>query len=323
MATRAQKIRLAVFLILATSVLAAFVMVAAGVQLFKKRDSYFVDFDASVSGLAVGDPVKYQGINVGRVANTSISPDDLTMVVVEISLDPGKIPNVIRRDTKAVLYSQGLMGLKYIELVAGAADAEPLPVGSHLPAASSFMGNIDERAEILTAKIERLIDNVTVLTGDENSRQLNKMLTAGGDFMESADEVLSANRESVDRSFENLAAMTESLAGTTASLHATMDSLRQMMTDGNLRSIVADLAAATHAVRLQLDGPIPDLLTNLNSMAGNIDTTITHIDRTVLQSRRNIIAAMRNLEETLENVRDATELIRQDPSIIYRGRAQE
>ena len=322
MATKAQKIRLALFLILATSVLVALVMVAAGVQFFKKRDSYFIDFDASVSGLAVGGPVKYQGIKVGQVANTSISPDDLTMVVVEIRLDPGKVPNVIRTDTKAVLYSQGLMGLKYIELVAGDADAESLPAGSHM-AGSSFVGNITERAEALTAKIERLIDNVTELTGGENSRQLNRMLKAGGSFMESADDALLSNRESVDRTFVNMADLTESLAGSAASLHATMDSLRQMMTDGNVRTTLADLAVATRAVRLQLDGPIPDLLTNLNRMAGNIDTTITHIDRTVLQSRRNIIAAMRNLEETLENVRDATELIRQDPSIIYRGRAEE
>ena len=323
MPTRAQKVRLAVFLITASCVVVGFMLVAAGVQLLRDREVYYIDFDASVSGLVVGDAVKYQGIKVGRVVDTAISPVDLTVVVVEISLDPDKAPNVIREDTQARLYSEGLMGLKYIELVAGSGDAPPLAAGSHIPASSSFMGNIDERAEALTAKVERLIDNITVLTSGENSRQLNRILTAGSNFMETADAAMRDNRVSLDRTSRNFAAITESLAGSAAALHATMDSLHQIMTDGQVRNTVAELAAAIRAARLQLEGPVPDLLANLNRMVGNIDTTVTHVDRTVMLSRRDILSAMRNLSETLLNVRQATELIREDPSVLIRGRAQD
>jgi len=323
MATKAQKVRLAVFVIAASCVLVSFILVAAGVQLMRDRDLYYIDFDASVSGLVVGDAVKYQGIKVGHVVTTGISSDNLSVVVVEVSLDPGKVPNVIREDTQARLYSEGLMGLKYIELVAGSGDAPRLPVGSHIPASPSFMGNIDERAEVLTAKVERLIDNIIVLTSGENSRRLNRILTAGSNFMETADATLSDNRQSLEQTSRNLVAITESLAGSAASLHATMDSLHQIMAGGQVGNTVTELAAVIRAVRLQMDGPVPNLLANLNRMAGNIDTTVTHLDRTVMLSRRDLLAAMRNLSETLQNVRQATELIREDPSVLIRGRAQE
>ena len=76
MATKAQKVRLAVFVIAASCVLVSFILVAAGVQLMRDRDLYYIDFDASVSGLVVGDAVKYQGIKVGRVVTTGISSDN-------------------------------------------------------------------------------------------------------------------------------------------------------------------------------------------------------------------------------------------------------
>ena len=323
MATRAQKVRLAFFLLSSTVVLVTFLVVVAGSHLLRERDTYYVEFDDSVGGLMSGDLVKYQGITVGRVENTSISPERLGTVVVEVSLDRKTVPNVIRKDTRARLYTQGLTGLKYIELVAGTRDAPVLPPGATIETGETFLSNIDERAQVLTEKFERLIDNLSRLTGPDNSQKLSRVLGASGGFMAHADSVLGDNRALVDESMRNMALMSRSLAASAASLEATMDSIRVMLTSDGTRSMVEDLEVATHQVRLQLEGPLPQLLTNLNRMAGNIDTTVTHIDRTVLQSRKNILAAMQDLEETLLNVRQATELIREDPSVLIRGRAED
>ena len=323
MASRAQKTRLAVFLLVSCGVLILLLFFVAGRNILKAREAYFVEFEKSVGGLRRGDLVKYQGINVGRVDNLSISPADRSVIVVKISVESGKIPNVMRADTRARLQTLGITGLKYIELVAGSADSPPLAPNSTIQAAETFLSNIDERAQILTFKVEQLIENLTELTGRENSLQLNRMLSAGGDFTAHANAVMGDNRMHVDDSFRNLSAMTESLAGAAASLHVTMDSLNAMLTDGNVRATLSDFRLATRAARVQLDGPVPDLLANLNRMAGNIDTTFTRIDLTVRQSRQSILDAVQDLEETLINVREATELIREDPSILIRGRADE
>ncbi len=83
MATRAQKIRLAIFFFVVNGVLAAFLIFVAGAHVLKKRDSYRIEFAGiSVGGLNNGAQVKYQGITVGRVEDTYISPEDIGTVGV-------------------------------------------------------------------------------------------------------------------------------------------------------------------------------------------------------------------------------------------------
>ena len=323
MATRAQKVRLAIFLISGCCVLALFLLFVAGRHLLKPRDSYYIEFNDSVGGLTKGNNVKYQGLVVGKVSDASISSDDLGTVVVEISLERSKMEGVIRTDTKATLRGQGITGLKYIELVSGSPTSPVLEPESTIAASSTFLSNIDERAEVLTAKIELLIENVTRLTSAENSVQLNKLLTTGARFMEDASGVLDDNRQPIGQSFQNLESLTHSLAVTASTLQATMDSLHKMTTSGEMSSTLSDLQVATRAVREQLEGPLPKMLANVSRMAGTIDTTFTHVDRTVVEGRRSILAAMQNLEETLQNINTATELIREDPSVLIRGRADE
>ena len=79
MATRAQKVRLAVFLVFSTSVLGGFLLVVAGAQLLRQRVTYYIEFEESVGGLTPGDPVKYQGITVGRVEDTRVSSEEIAV----------------------------------------------------------------------------------------------------------------------------------------------------------------------------------------------------------------------------------------------------
>lgn len=322
MATRAQKIRLALFLIFSTCVLAGFLLVVAGAQLLRQRVNYSIEFEESIGGLTAGDPVKYQGVTVGRVEDIRVSATDISIIVVEISLEAKKVPNAIREDTQARLFSQGVTGLKYIELVAGSVGSPVLAPGSTIPARGTFFANVEERADLLLNKIEVLIGNLGDLTSANNRRQFTRLLTAGGSVMENANNLLSENEADLHATLQNMAVMTDNLAATTGSMRATMDSLHRVVASDQMRQTATDLQLTISALRHQLEGPVPDLLTQVTSMAGNIDQTVTHIDQTVLQGRKNILDAMEDLEETLLNMRQATELIREDPSILIRGRAE-
>ena len=109
MATRAQKIRLALFFIVSSAVLALFFIVVAGSHLLRKRDTYYIEFtDVAVSGLNKGASVKYLGFNVGRIEDIAISPEDLAKVVVKISVEKRKAENAIRIDTEARMASLGI-----------------------------------------------------------------------------------------------------------------------------------------------------------------------------------------------------------------------
>ncbi|MBT4608685.1 MAG: MCE family protein, partial [Gemmatimonadetes bacterium] len=265
MATRAQKIRLALFLVFSFCVLAGFLLVVAGSQLLRQRLDYSIEFEHSIGGLTAGDPVKYQGVTVGRVENTRVSAEDISLIVVDISLEAKKIPSAIREDTQARLFSQGITGLKYIELVAGSKDSPVLPPGATIPSRGTFFADVEARADQLLSKIELLVDNMGDLTNSENRRQFSALLSSGSSVMENADALLTQNKAELHSTIQNLSMMTGNLAATTLSMKATMDSLHHAVAAEEMRQTAKDLHLAVQAVRMQLEGPVPQLLAQLTT----------------------------------------------------------
>ena len=84
---------------------------------------YRIYFNESVSGLALGDPVKYQGVDVGSVKALAIDPQDPHKVRVDVRL---RKQAPVKTDTKATLKLKGITGAVYIELNGGSASAPDL-----------------------------------------------------------------------------------------------------------------------------------------------------------------------------------------------------
>ena len=197
MATKAQKIRLGLFFLIAGGVLVFSLLFTAGLSLMKKRVDYLIEFsDLSVGGLRPGAAVKYQGLQIGRVQEHSIAPDDISTVIVEISVEP-KMASAIREDTEAVLAGQGITGIKHIELVAGSSNAAILPPGSTIRVGDTFLSDIDRRAEVLTRKIERVLDNLNYMTRRETADHLNRTLASGSSLLQSADLPVLSSRNNL------------------------------------------------------------------------------------------------------------------------------
>jgi len=84
---------------------------------------YRVAFNESVSGLKPGEPVKYNGVDVGVVRALSLDPHDARRVLVDITLS--KLAPV-KTDTRAQLKLKGITGLVFIELNGGSPEAQLL-----------------------------------------------------------------------------------------------------------------------------------------------------------------------------------------------------
>ncbi|MCK5799504.1 MAG: MCE family protein, partial [Deltaproteobacteria bacterium] len=97
MATRAQKIRLGIFMLLSFLLLFGSVGVLAGMRLWNPRDAYFIRYQESVSGLEIGASVKMKGVRVGRVEKVTVAKG-AESVVVDLALTP-KTP--VTQDTTA------------------------------------------------------------------------------------------------------------------------------------------------------------------------------------------------------------------------------
>jgi len=84
---------------------------------------YRIHFPDSVSGLAVGDAVKFRGIDVGTVKSMIIDPDNSRLVLVDVRL---RKETPIKTDTRASLARKGITGVVFIELNGGDPAAKTL-----------------------------------------------------------------------------------------------------------------------------------------------------------------------------------------------------
>src|SRR5665213_1012406 len=81
---------------------------------------YEIYFDGSVSGLTAGSPVRYLGVDVGRVRGIHIDPRSPNRVQVIADIVPG---TPVSAHTVAQLSLQGITGLLYIDLEQQGANA--------------------------------------------------------------------------------------------------------------------------------------------------------------------------------------------------------
>jgi len=84
---------------------------------------YRIHFNESVSGMSLGDTVKFRGVDVGTVKAMALDTADPRRVQVDVKL---RKEAPVKIDTKASLKLKGITGVVFIELNGGSAGAELL-----------------------------------------------------------------------------------------------------------------------------------------------------------------------------------------------------
>ncbi|HKA44105.1 MAG TPA: MlaD family protein [Burkholderiales bacterium] len=133
---------------------------------------YRIHFAESVSGLALGDPVKYRGVDVGTVKAMVIDAEDPRLVQVDVKL---RKEAPVKTDTKATLKLKGITGVVFIELNGGSAGAKSLVAATP----EGQIPEIPSEKSSLTALLEQLPKVVEKFSAIEG--QAKKVLTDVGD----------------------------------------------------------------------------------------------------------------------------------------------
>ena len=157
-------------LVLGAALIAGALWLASGGTLQKKYDLYLAILDESVAGLNLNAPVKYNGVDVGKVRDIRLDPANPERVRLVFAIERG---TPIKIDTVAVLKTQGLTGIAYVELSGGARDAAPLlaispeeyPVILTKPSLSARLENV---LTSVLAKLDSTSGNINAILSDEN-----------------------------------------------------------------------------------------------------------------------------------------------------------
>jgi phospholipid/cholesterol/gamma-HCH transport system substrate-binding protein len=222
---------------LGAALIAGVLWLASGGALQKKYDLYLAIEDESVAGLNLHAPVKYSGVNVGKVQEIRLDPGNPQRVYLLFAIERG---TPIKEDTVAVLKTQGLTGIAYVELSGGARDSPPLrvtaaseyPVIRTKPSLSTRLENV---LTTVLAKLDGTSSSINAILSDENRAAFKSALAD----IAAVSHTIAAHKDTIDagmakvgpvidrigRSADAVEKMGNEVARTSASAGKTVDSV--------------------------------------------------------------------------------------------------
>jgi phospholipid/cholesterol/gamma-HCH transport system substrate-binding protein len=166
------------FVLLVIAMAVSFVFWYTDQQDKRTYDRYEIYFPGTVSGLTRGSPVRYLGVDVGKVARIAIDPQQRNRVQVTADID-STAP--IDGRTQASLSLQGVTGLLFIDLQQNRNAGVPgtLAPGLHYPVIPSAPSDFDvllSNLPALTTHLVELVERFNQVFSDENVRAFKATL---------------------------------------------------------------------------------------------------------------------------------------------------
>lgn len=261
METRASYLLVGSFVILVIAAAFGFVLWIAKGQIVKDTAKYQAYFSTTVTGLQVGSPVRYRGIPAGEVTEIKVSAKDPNLVEVTFEIDKKKKNLVIHRFSTAVLETQGITGVAFIQIKHNEAalhawrqrtgDPTGIPgdpvvkkeLGARYPTLDAEGSGFEK---ILTSlpkalnQIRELAERASKLLDDENRLAIKNTLAN----ITKMSKQLSESSEGIDKLFKNVDKAVVSIEKAARELPPAVNDMRTGMKNfGNMSAEIRGLIA--------------------------------------------------------------------------------
>lgn len=280
-------------LVLATALIGGLLWLGSGKSYRTQYDTYRTYMKESVSGLNVNAPVRYRGVEIGRVQKIALAPDNVEQVQLTLGIVRG---TPIKTDTVALLQTHGLTGLTYIELSGGSRDAPELEKqpGEDYPVIGtgpSLMTRLDTSVSALLENLNKTSQNINALLDEENRKSVRHTLAD----IESLTHALAARQGEIGQGLSNAARTLQNTARLTDELPQ-----RMQRSADSFDRMADELARTSSAARTALQGT-----------QQFTDETLPDIHRLV-EELHELTGSLRRLSGELE----------QDPAALLHGNTQ-
>jgi phospholipid/cholesterol/gamma-HCH transport system substrate-binding protein len=226
---------------LGAALVAGVLWLSAGLSGQQAMDSYQAVIRESVSGLDVDAPVKYLGVDVGKVSAIGIDPANPQQVRLRFLIARG---TPIRQDAEAVLKTQGLTGIAHVELSGGSASAPPLRPGPDgvaptIPFKLSLGARLESVVGNVLANIDRVSNNLNAVFDAENQRALKSALAD----IAAVAHTLAAQKTTLNATMADAALTAQRASRASAQLGPTLDRISTSAAAVQAMAVAAEAAS--------------------------------------------------------------------------------
>jgi phospholipid/cholesterol/gamma-HCH transport system substrate-binding protein len=285
------------FVLLITAMAGLFVYWYTGSREHRDFTRYEVYFDGSVSGLTPGAPVRYLGVNVGRVVSMYIDQHNASRVQVIVDIDSA---TPISDQSVAELSQQGVTGVLFIDLLRFAGNKRLLEAvpSERYPVIRSSKSNID----LLLSSLPEMVGRATEVLG-RVATLLNQ-----------------DNLNSISHAFANLDATTHSFPDTIHDLRGLIADLRE--TSAEFRATTASVHGVTDAAGPQLR----DAVSHIAEVTQQLSDATANLDQMIRENRGDVRGFTRDslpqVERLLGDSRAAVTEVRELAQSLHENPSQ-
>jgi phospholipid/cholesterol/gamma-HCH transport system substrate-binding protein len=263
-------------------------------------ERYEIYFPGSVSGLTAGSPVRYLGVDVGKVVRIMIDPQQRKTVQVIADIE-STAP--IDDRTRASLSLQGITGLLFVALEQDpkAESTGTLPQGQRYPMIRSRPSDFDvllSNLPALTAHLVELADHFNQIFSDENVHAIEETL-----------DNLRLTSERLPNTVREVQELLTEVRHTTREVQGTVVELRSLVTEAR-----PELSAAI-ANMLKISDNLAKTTERLNSF---VEQNEPGVSRFAQQSLPEFEQLLRETRQAVRDFRDLSRSLKRNPSqLIY------
>lgn len=232
----------------------------SGADIFGRTHTYYVYYD-NASGLQNASAVVIRGVKVGQVSNVAIAEDEPSKVAVTLAVSKDY---AIPADSKAKVFSAGLMGGQAIELVIGSsaemlepgAKIAPLVEPGMIDMLTSEFGDIKEKLVSVMDNINVTLNSLNGLVDSNNANISAAIANLNGVLADIEQSDIVANLDSFTGTLKNNGEKIDSIVANVGNLTASLD---EQQTGAKLAQSVEQLNALLAKFN-ESDGTVGSLL---------------------------------------------------------------
>jgi len=302
--TTAQKTQLGIFVIIGSILfILAIYFIGSKQQLFGKTEYLNANF-SNVSGLQIGNNVRYSGINIGTVSEIKMVNDTSIIVKMAIAKDAFRL---INKNSVASIGSDGLVGNMIVNITPGKGTSENVKPNDVINSFTRFktddmlntLNVTNENAALLTTDLLKITNEITQGKGSVGLL-INDTVMAND-----LKETMRYLKQTSKGTSESVASLNKLITSLNKNDNV-IGVLKDTSVANQIKNIVVDLDKSSkeiHKVVTNLNQTILNVkegkgainyLSNNPKLVGKIDTTMSNISESSIKLNENLEALKSN-----------------------------